>query len=492
MDPFALVRCQLATALKERFPASCSVALDYLLGTDAGWRAVQQQLHELRARWMGRRAAAAGAAALALAPAAPASDGEAPRADEQTLDVTSDSYLGADNMEAHGTELLVRAVTSELMSRGLLRHLVLSTSGLTVPEGKATVVQLDQTEGSLRVRLSWNACEATVNNKTLTRRIQRMTLSSDTLSVDEMNQFIHACVPRFMKSICKRYPPGRRYFRLTATRSSTHHRYDERHDMSLFFTDAGEISSTPGVDWDGIYIAAADKEVLRQNWQRAHGARGKCGFLFWGAPGTGKTYALNRLIAASNRHVILLPSDFASWDAGVLQRLFEAPKITISRENGGNETFDIAPLSCLFVVEEMEPIRWDLPGDAPSLRVGTKRRRERDNNDKETADDDSSESDRSSRVTAPLDGPSIRSGLLTLLDGIPAYETLAIIATTNISPSDFDPALMRPGRLRPIEFQPVTRETASSLGVPTSAVEGADPRTAISLATLFECAESSP
>jgi hypothetical protein len=364
----------------------------------------------------------------------------------------------------YGTELLARAVTAGLMREGVLPHLLLTDSGMTVPEGGATVVDTDHGGKKLRVMLSWVAQTLTVNNRPVQKRTQRLTLSSDDIAVDGMNQWVQECAARYKESLVKRYPVGRRFFRANLfTRG-----YGAEENQLLVYTDAGEVPMAP-IDWDTVYLEPTDKEVLQKGWERVCNHNGKCSFLLWGKPGTGKTHTVNKLIAAADRHVILLPPNFASWSTGILQQMFESSKMTVSNANGGhaNATYDIPPLSCIFVVEEMEGVVWSHPS------AGGKRKR----------------GDEKTPNTSAADNTS-RSSLLTLLDGIPNYRTLVILATTNHDPSSFDPALMRPGRLRPVQFPLVSRESAEAMGLPQSIAKNISNGDEKSMATLFELSTS--
>ena len=186
-------------------------------------------------------------------------------------------------------------------------------------------------------------------------------------------------------------------------------------------------------------LSKIDRFQNDEDWFARLGRPYKLNMMFSGAPGTSKTSCIKAIANYTGRHVVLLRAD-----------RFESMSDMCDAITGFSTDQAIDYRNCMFVIEEMdcmedEPIR----RDAAVTNHFVPMKGSDDNTMdllREIAED---------RRGPKKKRPSAKASLGTMLntfDGFQEMHGCMIIVTTN-HPEKFDPALTRPGRLDPFEFQ---------------------------------------
>lgn len=180
-------------------------------------------------------------------------------------------------------------------------------------------------------------------------------------------------------------------------------------------------------------LAKIDRFQNDEEWFARLGRPYKLNMMFSGAPGTSKTSCIKAIANYTGRHVVLLRADRFNCMSDMCDAIA-----------GFSVDQAIDYRNCMFVIEEMDcmeddPVRRDVEniptGDSTMDLL------------REFAED--------RRGPKQKPRPSAKSSLGTMLntfDGFQEMHGCMIIVTTN-HPEKFDPALTRPGRLDPFEFQ---------------------------------------
>jgi mitochondrial chaperone BCS1 len=160
-------------------------------------------------------------------------------------------------------------------------------------------------------------------------------------------------------------------------------------------------------------------------WYANHGIPYRRGYLFSGAPGTGKTSLTSALAGIFGLDIYVLSLLDPNMNESALMRLMSE-----------------VPARCIVLLEDIDAAGLTRPASEPrSVRHGRKGRGE-----KMTAESEILSiiqgSDRGNNSTT---GVSL-SGLLNAIDGVSSQEGRILIMTTN-SPESLDKALIRPGRV---------------------------------------------
>jgi chaperone BCS1 len=189
--------------------------------------------------------------------------------------------------------------------------------------------------------------------------------------------------------------------------------------------------SRPFRDIDTVILDKKKKQTLLRDineylhprtrrWYSNHGIPYRRGYLFSGAPGTGKTSLTAALAGVFGLDIYVLSLLDADLTENALVRLL------------GN-----VPSRCIVLLEDVDAAGLGKRPDSPSAK------------DKNRAKDSTTEEEEPMTDGSPKKSTSAGislSGLLNAIDGVSSNEGRILIMTTN-NPEDLDKALIRPGRV---------------------------------------------
>lgn len=195
------------------------------------------------------------------------------------------------------------------------------------------------------------------------------------------------------------------------------------------------IMSRPFRDIDTVILDKKKKQTLLRDineylhprtrrWYSNHGIPYRRGYLFSGAPGTGKTSLTAALAGVFGLDIYVLSLLDSNLTETTLVRLL------------GN-----VPSRCIVLLEDVDAAGLGKRPDSPSSKDKDKeiqKEKELTNGDKEPTTDESSKKPTSNGISL--------SGLLNAIDGVSSNEGRILIMTTN-NPEELDKALIRPGRV---------------------------------------------
>jgi mitochondrial chaperone BCS1 len=193
------------------------------------------------------------------------------------------------------------------------------------------------------------------------------------------------------------------------------------------------IMSRPFRDIDTVILDKKKKRTLlcdineylhprTRRWYSNHGIPYRRGYLFSGAPGTGKTSLTAALAGVFGLDIYVLSLLDSHLTETTLVRLL------------GN-----VPSRCILLLEDVDAAGLGKRPDSPLSK-------ERDKDkEKESTDGDKDPTTEESTKKPTSNGISL-SGLLNAIDGVSSNEGRILIMTTN-NPEELDKALIRPGRV---------------------------------------------
>ncbi|KAF2685080.1 P-loop containing nucleoside triphosphate hydrolase protein [Lentithecium fluviatile CBS 122367] len=171
---------------------------------------------------------------------------------------------------------------------------------------------------------------------------------------------------------------------------------------------------------------------ITARWYAARGIPYRRGYLFHGAPGTGKTslsFALAGIFGLDIYCISLM-------EVGLT-------------ESGLNKLFMELPRRCVVLLEDIDAAGLRRPDDTPESSDAS--------GNGTTSEDGTTKTDSKTKTQAPQRSLISLSGLLNVIDGAASHEGRVLIMTTNHL-EKLDPALIRPGRCdMQIEFTLATR-----------------------------------
>ena len=211
-----------------------------------------------------------------------------------------------------------------------------------------------------------------------------------------------------------------------------------------------EFKFESGKSFSNVFYPEKDDVVKRldffsknKEWYKKRGIPYTMGFLFYGAPGCGKTSTIKAIANHTQRHIVSVP----------LNKIKTAKELLNVFYNVRMNYKDIPLNQRLYVLEDI---------DAADLKdvVGERGKTEKEGEKKEENEDkDDSDSGidinllqllKSSATAGPLDkwksSKLTLATLLEVLDGVMEMDGRMLIITTNY-PERLDKALIRPGRI---------------------------------------------
>lgn len=200
------------------------------------------------------------------------------------------------------------------------------------------------------------------------------------------------------------------------------------------------FSARPSRDMSTVIFDKKAKQELLQDineylhphtrrWYANHGIPYRRGYLFSGAPGTGKTSLTSALAGVFGLDIYVLSLLDPNMNESALMRLMSE-----------------VPSRCIVLLEDIDAAGLNRPASEPKPRVGRRGKGDKapEANALSTipgADQGAQNGGNASAATSVS-----LSGLLNAIDGVSSQEGRILIMTTN-SPESLDKALIRPGRV---------------------------------------------
>ncbi|KAF2746092.1 P-loop containing nucleoside triphosphate hydrolase protein [Sporormia fimetaria CBS 119925] len=200
--------------------------------------------------------------------------------------------------------------------------------------------------------------------------------------------------------------------------------------------------STVSLDQEQKAVIVSDiNEYLQPSCARWYAARGipyRRGYLFHGAPGTGKTSLSFALAGVFGLSIYCMSITEAGLTDSDLSKLFSE-----------------LPRRCIVLLEDIDSAGLRRPDDAADSK---KKKKSSKGSDAEKSDAPGAVPEDPTEPTTTSESKITLSGLLNAVDGVASHEGRVLIMTTNC-PGKLDPALVRPGRVDlQVEFTLATRD----------------------------------
>ncbi|EEA18984.1 hypothetical protein TMatcc_010473 [Talaromyces marneffei ATCC 18224] len=222
----------------------------------------------------------------------------------------------------------------------------------------------------------------------------------------------------------------------TKTTTTVHRAISNVREMIRWTT----FSARPSRDMSTVIFDKKTKQKLLQDineylhphtrrWYANHGIPYRRGYLFSGAPGTGKTSLTSALAGVFGLDIYVLSLLDPNMNESALMRLMSE-----------------VPSRCIVLLEDIDAAGLNRPASEPKPRLGRRGKGDKtaDSNALSVipgADQGALNASNASAATSVS-----LSGLLNAIDGVSSQEGRILIMTTN-SPESLDKALIRPGRV---------------------------------------------
>ncbi len=283
----------------------------------------------------------------------------------------------------------------------------------------------------------------------------KIIIKSRNLQINELNAFIEKCIFEYEKLIEAENQNKIYHFIYKGAKRNNYARsllsdYSDPNNMNYETFD--------NIFSDSKEMIIKDINRLKDNeYYMRTGNKRKKGYLFYGAPGCGKTSTVVAMALADRRHIIEISMSRLKTNED-LEEIFNLSEINGVKfnknqiillfdeiDNGGealgkrDKEFDDD--------NSIESFDSDFPLDFPTSKK------------KINPNDESPEKKPKEKET----GDKINLGcVLSRLDGVGSYNGLIIVATTNCK-DNLSPALYRNGRLNPVLFDYISREQLAQM-----------------------------
>ena len=288
-----------------------------------------------------------------------------------------------------------------------------------------------------------NISKETDNNEKNPMKTEEFTISlnSSTLTTDQLRETLAVWVAEYESRINS--DKHLKYFVYTPNNDSADDYYDATSHYQEFKFESGKSFSNVFYPEKDDVVKRLDFFSKNKEWYKKRGIPYTMGFLFYGAPGCGKTSTIKAIANHTQRHIVSVP----------LNKIKTAKELLNVFYNVRMNYKDIPLNQRLYVLEDI---------DAADLKdvVGERGKTEKEGEKKEENEDkDDSDSGidinllqllKSSATAGPLDkwksSKLTLATLLEVLDGVMEMDGRMLIITTNY-PERLDKALIRPGRI---------------------------------------------
>jgi hypothetical protein len=290
-----------------------------------------------------------------------------------------------------------------------------------------------------------NISKETDNNEKNPMKTEEFTISlmSSTLTTDQLRETLTGWVAEYESRINS--DKHLKYFVYTPNNDSADDYYDATSHYQEFKFESGKSFSNVFYPEKDDVVKRLDFFSENKEWYKKRGIPYTMGFLFYGAPGCGKTSTIKAIANHTQRHIVSVP----------LNKIKTAKELLNVFYNVRMNYKDIPLNQRLYVLEDI---------DAADLKdvVGERGKPEKEGDkDKKEESSDKEDSDsgidinllqllKSSATAGPLDkwksNKLTLATLLEVLDGVMEMDGRMLIITTNY-PERLDKALIRPGRI---------------------------------------------
>merc|ERR1711936_767219 len=297
-----------------------------------------------------------------------------------------------------------------------------------------------------------NISKETDNNEKNPMKTEEFTISlnSSTLTTDQLRETLAVWVAEYESRINS--DKHLKYFVYTPNNDSADDYYDATSHYQEFKFESGKSFSNVFYPEKDDVVKRLDFFSKNKEWYKKRGIPYTIGFLFYGAPGCGKTSTIKAIANHTQRHIVSVP----------LNKIKTAKELLNVSYSTKMNYVDIPLDKRLYVLEDI---------DAADLKDTVGERSEKD----KVKDGD--EEDKDSGKDSPMDmnlfgilknssGWDKKFGmqkltlanLLEVLDGVMEMEGRMLVITTNY-PEKLDKALIRPGRIdMKVHFGPMNGE----------------------------------
>jgi len=300
-----------------------------------------------------------------------------------------------------------------------------------------------------------NISKETDNNEKNPMKTEEFTivLTSPSLTTDQLKTTLTTWVDEYQSRINS--DKHLKYFVYTPNNDNADDYYDATSHYQEFKFESGK-------SFDNVFYPEKEDVVKRLDffannkaWYKKRGIPYTMGFLFYGAPGCGKTSTIKAIANHTQRHIVSVP----------LNKIKTAKELLNVFYNVRMNYKDIPLHQRLYVLEDIDAA--DLK-DVVGERSKTEEKDGENKEDSEGKDDNDSGIDlnllqilKSSTTMGPLDkwksNKLTLATLLEVLDGVMEMDGRMLIITTNY-PERLDKALIRPGRIdMKVKFGPCTK-----------------------------------
>jgi len=327
-------------------------------------------------------------------------------------------------------------------SRGLGTNLIVSQS--------APFRMTDHIQGQV------NISKETDNNEKNPMKTEEFTivLSSPSLTTDQLRQSLGAWVAEYEARINS--DKHLKYFVYTPSNDSNDDYYDATSHYQEFRFESGKSFSNVFYPEKDDVVKRLDFFAANKDWYKKRGIPYTMGFLFYGAPGCGKTSTIKAMANHTQRHIVSVP----------LNKIKTAKELLNVFYNVKMNYKEIPLHQRLYVLEDI---------DAADLKDVVGERSKGDDGEKKEGSEGGEKEDtdsgidmnllqllKSSATMGPLDkwksSKLTLATLLEVLDGVMEMDGRMLVITTNY-PERLDKALIRPGRIdMKVKFGPCTAE----------------------------------
>jgi len=336
--------------------------------------------------------------------------------------------------------------------------------GSATSRGMGTNLIVSQSEPFImtpEIRGSVNIKKETDDNKENPLKTEEFTisLSSSTLSTDQLRQTLSGWVKEYQARLNTEKDKSLRYFLYSPNSDNSEYRYDATSHYEEFKFESGKNFSNIFYPEKEDLIKRLDFFAENKDWYKERGIPYTMGFLFYGAPGCGKTSTIKAIANHTQRHIVSVP----------LNKIRTAKELLNIFYNVKMNYKDIPLHQRLYVLEDI---------DAADLKdvVGERNKEDESNSDNEDNKKEDNDSGvdlgllqliKSSATMGPLDkwksSKLTLAMLLEVLDGVMEMDGRMLVITTNY-PERLDKALIRPGRIdMKIKFNLCTAESIENM-----------------------------
>merc|ERR1712061_333084 len=282
----------------------------------------------------------------------------------------------------------------------------------------------------------------------------QISLYSETLNADELRKVLESWVKEYEGKLNKNNDKHLKFFLYSPSGDVTEDYYDPTRHYSEFKFESGKTFSNVFYPEKDDIMQRLDFFTKNKAWYKQRGIPYTMGFLFYGAPGCGKTSTIKAIANHTQRHIVSVP----------LNKIKTAKELLNVFYNGQMNYRDIPLDKRLYVLEDI---------DAADLKETVGERSEKESTDR-AEDSDSSRAEKDGgdsgidlnllsllKSGAAFDKKLNKltlASLLEVLDGVMEMEGRMLIITTNY-PEKLDRALIRPGRIdMKVKFGPMSAQ----------------------------------